>query len=64
MSGELAGVDKTNDRGHDWLATLQEAWFNDCGVVANNVGAKNQGGSFWYLVLPGVLYSQLALALP
>lgn len=64
LSGELAGVDKTNDRGTDWVR-LTEPWFNGAyGVASNNVGWKNPGGSFWYLVLPGVLYTQLALRHP
>ena len=64
MSGSLAGIDKTQDRGVDWVEAC-EAWFSGSDkITLNNVGARNAGGSFWYAVLPGVLHAQLALRYP
>ena len=64
MSGALSGIDKTQDRGVNWVRAC-EAWFSGtAGVTLNNVGARNGGGSFWYAVLPGVLHAQLAMKFP
>jgi len=64
MSGALCGIDKTQDRGVNWVQGC-EAWFSSTdGVTLNNVGARNGGGSFWYALLPGVLHAQLALKFP
>ena len=46
-------------------ARRSQKWFSERSqVVMNTVGARNDGGSFWYLLLPGVLYSQLAVSNP
>ena len=64
MSGALSGIDKTQDRGVNWVQGC-EAWFSSTdGVTLNNVGTRNGGGSFWYAVLPGVLHAQLAMKFP
>lgn len=63
-SGALSGINKTQDRGVNWVQAC-EAWFSETArVTFNNVGSNNGGGSFWYAVLPGVLHAQLAMKYP
>jgi len=64
VSGSLVGADQTNPDALNRLRACQE-WFSESlGVVVNNVGSKNPGGSFWYVVLPGVLFTQIAIQYP
>ncbi len=58
LSGSLAGIDKTTDRKQDWVRMSQE-WFGPEHVVLNGPHGGS-GGSFWYDILPGVIFSQLA----
>ena len=61
MGGSLAGLDKTRQAGRDWVA-MSRFWFNPAThqrIVLNNPGSHG-GGSFWYDVLPGVVFCQLA----
>ena len=60
VSGTLAGVDKHDQRGRDWVRMCQE-WYNDKNgqkTVLNGPLATT-GGSFWYEILPGMLFCQL-----
>lgn len=46
MSGALIGIEKTQDRGVNWVQSC-EAWFSEMDrVTLNNVGAKNGGAAF------------------
>lgn len=64
LTGSLAGLDMAHYNGRDWFATCN-AWFSeDAGVVFNSLGSKNDARSFWYAILPGILYTQIALAHP
>ncbi len=65
VGATLAGIDKSNQSGHDWVAMCRE-WYNPdpaIGVVLNGPGSQG-GGSFWYDILPGVLFSQLTAQYP
>jgi hypothetical protein len=60
VSGTLSGVDKRDQHGHNWVRMCQE-WYNAQNgqkTVLNNPGAAT-GGSFWYEILPGLLFCQL-----
>ena len=60
VSGTLAGVDKHDQQGRDWVRMCQE-WYNDRNgqkTVLNGPLAAT-GGSFWYEILPGMLFCQL-----
>lgn len=63
VSATLVGVDKSNDRGRNWIQMSQD-WFSpEARVVLNNAPSRGSK-SFWYDVLPGVLFAQLANCYP
>jgi hypothetical protein len=59
VSGSLVGAERTRPGGRDWVQ-LGEAWFQErVGLVLNDRRGSG-GSSYWYDVLPGVLFCQLA----
>jgi hypothetical protein len=65
VGATLAGIDKSNQPGRNWAAMCRE-WYNPdpaIGVVLNGPGSQG-GGSFWYDILPGILFSQLTAQYP
>jgi hypothetical protein len=58
ISGSLVGVDMRDYRGHDWLA-LGTNFFNPQEGVYVNRPNSSTGDSFWYDILPNVLFYQI-----
>lgn len=60
VGASLAGVDKTNQFGHNWLQMSQD-FFNKANgenLYLNNAGASS-GGDWWYDMMPNVFFYQL-----
>ncbi len=63
ISGTLVGVDMQQYRGQDWVA-MGANFFNEAeGVCVNRMGSET-GNSFWYDLLPNVLFYQLNALYP
>lgn len=65
ISATLAGIDKSNQNGYNWVL-MQENYFNSANgqnLYLNNIGGTT-GGTFWYEVLPSVLFYQLNYLYP
>ncbi len=65
MNGTLMGVDRSREGGRNWVAMGRE-WFNPdprVRIVGNNPGSGGSG-SYWYDLLPGALFAQLATRYP
>jgi len=63
VSGSLVGLDMRAFRGHDWVA-LGTNFFNPKDGIFLDWPAGKSGGSFWYDVLPNVLFYQLIALYP
>jgi hypothetical protein len=65
LSATLVGVDKSNQNGHNYVKMLQTFYNKDNGenVILNNPKAIS-GQSFWYELLPQILFSALTYYYP
>ena len=63
VSGSLVGLDMRAYRGHDWVA-MATNFYNPADGVFLDRPKGQSGGSFWYDVLPNVLFCQLASLYP
>jgi hypothetical protein len=59
VSGSLVGLDMRTYRGHDWVAMGTNFYNPSDGVFLDRPKGRS-GSSFWYDVLPNVLFCQLA----
>ena len=59
VSGSLVGLDMRTYRGHDWVSSATNFFSPRDGVFLDWTKSKS-GSSFWYDVLPNVLFFQLA----
>jgi len=58
VSGSLVGINMRTFHGHDWVAMATNFYNPDDGVFLDWAKGPS-GGSFWYDVLPNVLFFQL-----
>jgi hypothetical protein len=63
VSGSLAGLDMRTYRGWDWVA-MSTNFFNPADGICLDWAEQSSGGSFWYDVLPNVLFFQLGALYP
>lgn len=63
VSGSLVGLDMRTYRGHDWVA-IGTNFYNPADGVFLDWPKGQSGGSFWYDVLPSVLFFQLTELYP
>jgi len=63
VSGSLVGLDMRTYRGHDWVA-MGTNFYNPADGVFLDWPNGQSGGSFWYDVLPNVLFFQLTELYP
>jgi hypothetical protein len=59
VGGLLAGLDKADQHGRDWVAMCLDWYSPDAGVVVNNAAGR-PGNSFWYDLFSAVLFFELA----
>lgn len=59
-SATLAGIDKSNQQGKNWVAMCQNYFCKSNGqnIYLNNVGGQT-GGSFWYELFPNILFYRI-----
>ena len=65
VSASLAGVDKTNQFGFDWVSKCRN-WFNQNpqeNVYLNSPGGSS-GDDWWYDVMPNIFFYQLCSLYP
>lgn len=58
VSGSLVGVDMRTYRGHDWVG-MSTNFFSPADGICLDWADRNSGSSFWYDVLPNVLFFQV-----
>jgi hypothetical protein len=58
VSGSLVGLDMRTNRGHDWVA-MATNFFSPADGIFLDWPKGHSGGSFWYDVLPNVLFFEL-----
>ncbi|MBT3201342.1 MAG: hypothetical protein HN350_15685 [Phycisphaerales bacterium] len=59
VSGALiAGVDKSNQNGRNYLRLVENYYHDKPGLYLNNLGGKT-GKSFWYEIFPSVLFYRI-----
>jgi hypothetical protein len=63
VSGSLVGLDMRTYRGRDWVA-MGTNFFNPLDGIFLDWPAGESGGSFWYDVLPNVLFYQVGALYP
>lgn len=63
VSGALVGTDMRDFRGTDWVAMTENFYSPKDGIFLDWIGGKS-GDSFWYDVLPNVLYFQIGALYP
>jgi hypothetical protein len=63
VSGSLVGMDMRTYLGHDWVATGTNFYSPSDGIFLDRQKGES-GGSFWYDVLPNVLFCQLTELYP
>jgi len=63
VSGALVGVDMSDFRGTDWVAMTENFYSPKDGVFLDWIGGAS-GDSFWYDVLPNVLFFQIEALYP
>ena len=63
VSGSLVGLNMRTYRGHDWVA-IATNFYNPADGVFLDWPKGQSGGSFWYDVLPNVLFYQLTELYP
>jgi hypothetical protein len=62
LGATAVGIDKSKGPT-DWIALTEQYVHPEDGIVLNNAGGKT-GSSFWYELLPGVVFTQLAARYP
>lgn len=62
LGATAVGIDKTKGPTN-WLALTEQYVHPEEGIVLNNAGGRT-GSSFWYELLPGVVFTQLASRYP
>ena len=63
VSGALVGTDMRSFRGTDWVAMTENFYSPQDGIFLDWIGGRS-GDSFWYDVLPNVLYFQIGALYP
>ena len=60
VAGSMAGIDKSNQNGRNWVAMCQNYYgkANGENVYLNNIGGTT-GHTFWYELLPNLLFCQI-----
>ncbi len=60
LGATLAGIDKSDQSGHNWVEMLKIYYSrkNGTNLYLNNPGSKS-GQSFWYELLPSLLFYQI-----
>lgn len=59
LGATVAGIDKSNDRGTDWVAMLPLHFHQKDGIGLYLNQAGTRGDSFWYDLLPSLLFYQV-----
>ncbi len=63
IGASLAGVDKSSQNGRDWVSMIMNYYSPKDGIYLNNVPG-NTGGSFWYEILPNILFYRVLYHYP
>ncbi len=60
LGATLAGIDKSNQNGNNWVLMLENYYSSSNGqnLYLNNIPGST-GGTFWYEILPSILFYQL-----
>jgi hypothetical protein len=58
LGATLAGIDKSNQNGYNWVLMLENYFSSTQNLYLNNIGGVT-GQSFWYETLPSILFYQL-----
>lgn len=58
LGATLSGIDKSNQNGYNWVFMLDNYFSDTQNLFLNNIGGVT-GQTFWYEVLPSVLFYQL-----
>ena len=61
LGATLAGIDKSDQNGYNWVLMLENYFglYDNENLYLNNLYGDT-GGSFWYEILPSILFYQLA----
>ncbi len=61
----LVGIDKSDQDGHNWVLMASQYYNHQTQLISNNMaGGRKSGGSFWYQILPSILFYQLVSLYP
>lgn len=58
LGASLAGIDKSNDKGNDYVTMTRQLYVPKYGLVLNSPRSK-PGGSFWYEIFPTMAFTML-----
>jgi len=65
VSASLVGINKRNQNGYDWVSMCNKFYAkNTSGIYLNDPGGGWGSGSFWYDILPNILFYQLSWLYP
>jgi hypothetical protein len=63
VGASLTGIDKSNQNGKDWVSMIMNYYSPENGVYLNNVPGRT-GETFWYEILPNILFYRVAYHYP
>jgi hypothetical protein len=61
LSATKLNIDKSNQNGIDYVSSISTFYNDDEKIVTNNPNGSSTTTSMWYLLYPGILYSQVAM---
>lgn len=65
VGGSLVGIDKSDQNGRNWVLMCSQYYNPDTRLVNNNMARESKSaGSFWYQILPCILFYQLVSLYP
>ena len=64
ISARKLNIDKTNQDGIDYVKAIDIFYNDDEKIVTNNPNGSSVTTSMWYLLYPGILYSEASMLYP
>jgi len=61
LSATKLNIDKSNQNGVDYVSSMSTFYNDDEKIVTNNPNGSSISTSMWYLLYPGILFSQVAM---
>lgn len=64
LSATLMGIDKSRQKGINYVEQLHAYYSEHEGIILNNPGGSSALTSMWYMIYPAILFTQVSLRYP